>query len=62
MIIKGKFKNKCEGGWKFDFTDEDVEYFRPEENRNNKEQLKKWWFGERLNLELHMMWLDVLLE
>ena len=52
---------KEDGGWKFDFTDEDVEYFMPEENRNNKEQLKKWWFGEWLNLELHMMWLDMLL-
>ena len=41
IIIKGEFKNKCKGGWKLDITDEEVEYLMPEEDKNNKEQLKK---------------------
>ena len=41
IIIKGKLKNKCKGGWNINLTDKEVEKLMPEEDVKNKNKLKQ---------------------
>ena len=41
LIIKGEFKNRCNGEWNVDLTDKEIEKLMPEEDIKDKEQLKK---------------------